>query len=93
MEIKVKPKAVVTVVLMIALLVCGYFWMKKTAPKRAYKAEIKQLRMISEHQGLEIEVVKQRATLEAMNKGAVPTVNLPPVEPEAKRQAAREANQ
>ena len=89
MNIELKPRKFIAIGLAIAILVVGYFYMKKTAPKRAYKAEIRQLRMISEHQGLEIEVVNQRATLEAMNKAAkagTPTFNLAPPEPEAKRE-------
>ncbi len=95
MNIEAKPRTVVAVMLMIAILVGGYFYMKKTAQVRRYKAEIKQLRMISEHQALEIEVANQRATLNAMKKAvedAIPTYNLTPAQAEEKKKVLEEAN-
>lgn len=85
MEIKgrhlVSGAVVVIVVLIIGI--GGYFWLKKTAPERAYKVELKRLRLVEEHQRLEIEVIKQRATLNAMKKAAedaVPKMRLVPDE-------------
>jgi len=95
MNIEAKPKTVVTLILVIAVLVAGYLYMKKTAPERAYKEELRKLRLIEEHQRLEIEVAKHSATLEAMKKAAedaMPVYSLTPIEQEKKQKALEEMN-
>lgn len=96
MRLELKPRTVVAVVIVIAIVVTGYFYMKKTAPERAYKTELHKLRLVEEHQRLEIEVVKQRATLNAMKKAAedaMPTYNLTPAQAEEKKKVLEQANQ
>lgn len=68
MKIEAKPRTLVKIGLAIVILVGGHFYMKKTAPARRYKAEIKQLRMIDEHQSLDIKVYKQKIELEAIRR-------------------------
>lgn len=83
MNIEAKPRTLVTLGVIIAFLVAGYFYIQKTKPERMYKAELRKLRIIEEHQRLEIEVANQRATLNAMKKAAedaVPTMRLVPDE-------------
>lgn len=78
-------KTIITVLITILILLGGYFYVKRTAPVRSYKAEIKQLRLISEHQSLEIEVQKQKIEIEAIKKAAkknTPTYELTPKESE-----------
>jgi len=80
---QVKEKHLVIIIIAVVIAIGGYMWFKKTAPERKYKGEIKQLRLISEHQGLEIEVIKQRAKLAAMKKAAkaaIPAMRLVPDE-------------
>lgn len=95
MRIDLKPRTFVTIVLVIAILVAGYFYKKKTAPERAYKAEIYKLRLVEEHQRLEILVKEQGTTLAAIKKAAedaTPTFNLTSVQQEEKRKVLEEAN-
>jgi len=76
-------KTVIAVVLTVLILVGGYFWMQKTAPKRAYKAETKQLRLMKEHQTLQIEVMNLNAEIERLQAEAkknTPTYELTPKE-------------
>lgn len=61
-------KTIITVLVTILILAGGFLYVKKTAPIRAYKAEIKQLKLISEHQALEIEVQRQKMEIEAIKK-------------------------
>lgn len=85
MNIEAKPRTLITVGIIIAFLVAGYFYIKKTAPERAYKAELRKLRIIEEHQRLEIEVTKQRAILDAMKKAAEDAVPKYTLTPEQKQ--------
>lgn len=81
MNLEVKPRMVIAVVLTIAILVGSYFYIRKTAPEWAYKAEIKKLKLISEHQALEIEVARQRFELAEIKKNIdknTPTIELAP---------------
>ena len=92
---EVKKSTLVMVVMIIAVLVAGYFYYQKTAPERKYVKELKALRLVEEHQRLELEVANQRATLDAMRKAAedaVPKYNLTPAEAEDKQKALKEAN-
>lgn len=94
MNIEAKPKTVVTLVLVIAVILAAYFYLQKTKPMRTYKTEVKRLRIIEEHQRLEIEVTKQKATLDAMKKAAedaMPTYTLTPEQKEEKKKVM-EAN-
>ena len=91
MEIKVKPKTIVAVVIVIAILIGGYFYMRRTAEMRQYKTEIKQLRLITEHQGYEIKVIEQKAKLESLKAGPTMPPAESPREQELRRKA--EANQ
>lgn len=84
MNIEAKPRTVIIAVLIIAVLVGGYFYREKTAPERKYKWEIKQLRLMSEHQGLEIEVIKQGkelSVLKAELERKKPVYKLTPEDP------------
>ena len=84
MKIEAKPRTLVAIGLLIAILVGGYFYLQKTKPERVYKSELRKLRIIEEHQRLEIEVANQRATLNAMKKAAkaaVPRMRLVPEDP------------
>lgn len=95
MNIEAKPRTVVVVVVAIVIVVGGYFYVKKTAPERAYKVELKRLRLVEEHQRLEIEVINQRATLNAMKKAAedaIPKYTLTPAEKEEFEKSLEEAN-
>jgi len=81
MELKERHWVIFFLVMVIAL--CGYMYFKKTAPERKYKSEIKQLKLISEHQDLELEVALQRKDLEQLKKEAeqnMPRLNLTPPE-------------
>lgn len=81
---QIKEKHLIIIILAVAIAVCGYLWFRKTAPERKYKWEIKQLKLIQEHEALEIEVAKQRAKLEAMRKAAEanrPAYKLTPEDP------------
>lgn len=80
MEIKVKPRTIVTVGLVIAVLVAGYFYLIKTAEVRRYKAETKQLRLIDEHQKLELSIIRQKAELDELQKNP-PQMSIPPPMP------------
>jgi hypothetical protein len=68
---------IITILLTIVVLAGGYFYHTKTLEVRRYKAEIKQLNLISEHQRLEIEVTKQRIEFNALQKKP-PVINLSP---------------
>ncbi len=98
MEIKVKPRMIVEVVIVIAIVVGGYFYMVKTAEIRKYKTEIKQLRLIDEHLKLEISVIRQRSELTEIKKGPQRSAppQMPPMESpreqELSRKALEEAN-
>jgi len=61
-------RTIITVLLTILILGACYLYIKKTDTTRRYKAEIKQLKMISEHQALEIEVQRQKIEIEAIKK-------------------------
>jgi len=83
MNIEAKPRTLVAVVVAIVIVVGGYFYLQKTKPERMYKAEIHKLRLVEEHQRLEIEVMKQRALLDAQKKAteaAIPKMRLVPDE-------------
>lgn len=83
MKIEAKPRTLVAIGIMIAIVVGGYFYMKKTKPKRVYMRELRMLRIVEEHQRLEIEVANQRAKIQAMKKAAedaVPKMRLVPEE-------------
>lgn len=88
MNIEAKPKTLVTVGILIAFLVAGYFYLQRTAPKRAYTAELQKYRLIEEHQRLEILIMKQKVELDAMKKAAeaaIPKYNLTPAQAEEKK--------
>ena len=96
MEVKLSPKKIVVAVVAVLILVGGYFYLQKTAEVRGYKAETKQLRLISEHQEVEIKVIEQKARLESLTKGP-PDPPIPPSESpreqELRRKALEEANE
>lgn len=93
---KIDLKTFIAVIVTILILVGGYFYMKKTAPKRAYKKELRTLRLVEEHQRLEIEVAKQRATINSMKKAAedaMPVYTLTPAQQKEKDEAIEEMNE
>ena len=95
MKIEAKPRTVIAVVVVIMILVGGYFYREKTKPERTYKGELRKLRLVEEHQRLEIEVANQRSVIESMKKAAkdaVPKYTLTPEQQEEKREALEEAN-
>lgn len=82
---KIDSKMPITVMVTVMVLVGGFFYMKKTTPTRTYKAEIKQLKLICEHQALEIEAQKQKMEIDAIKKEIekkTPAYKLTPKEPE-----------
>lgn len=82
---EVKEKHYVLFILAVVIAICGYVWFKRTEPIRKYKAEIKQLKLISEHQDLEIEVALQLKDLAELKEKSsprnVPQYNLTPKDP------------
>jgi len=81
---KENAKTIITVLVTILLLCAGYLYIKRTAPTRQYKAEIKQLKLISEHQALEIEVQRQKMEIEAIKREVekqTPSYKLTPKDP------------
>ena len=92
MEIKVKPSTIVKIVLVVAILVGGYFYIKMTAEVRRYKAETKQLRLISEHQEFEIKVIEQKAKLGSLKADPTMPPTESPREQELSRKVLEEAN-
>jgi hypothetical protein len=74
-------KIIVAVVLTLFAIGGGYLYFTKTAPERAYKAEIYKLKLVREHQALELEATKQRIELDAIKKEIdrkTPTMRLVP---------------
>lgn len=76
--------AFLTIIFMtVLILVGGYFYMQKTGPQRAYKAETKKLRLMKEHQTLQLEVMElnaEIARLQAEAEKNTPTYELTPKE-------------
>jgi len=90
MEVKLNPKKIVVVLLIAVVLAGGYFYMKQTAEIRRYKAEINQLRLISEHQELEIKVIEQKAKLDNLKRGVPP---MPPAESPREQELRRKVEE
>lgn len=85
---KIDLKTIIAVMVTVVILAGGYFYLQRTAQERAYKAEIKKLQLIQEHQALEIEVAKQKIEFAAIKRGTnrnSPVINLTP-KPEKKEQ-------
>lgn len=93
MEVKLSPKKVVVVMLIAAVLAGGYFYMKQTAEVRRYKSETNQLRLISEHQEVEIKVIEQKARLDNLKKGVPSTPPMPPAESPREQELRRKAEE
>jgi len=80
---KVDSKTFIAVVVTMVILLGGYFYLQKTKQERAYIAEIEMLKLISEHQALEITVAKQKIEFANIHKGAKQQViNLNPSPPQ-----------
>ncbi len=98
MEIKVKPRMIVEVVIVIVILASSYLYWVKTAEVRKYKKETRQLRLIDEHQRLEISVIRQKSELTEIQKNPQRSAprQMPPMESpreqELSRKALEEAN-
>ena len=93
MEVKLSPKKIVAAVVVIAILAGGYFYMKQTAEVRRYKSETNQLRLISEHQEVEIKVIEQKARLDNFKRGAPSRPPMPPAESPREQELRRKAEE
>jgi len=96
MKIEAKPRTLVAAVLVIVILVGGYFYMNKTAPKRAYVRQLKDMRLIHERQQLDIEIYEQQkrlAAIKAEKEAAIPTYELTPAQKAEKTKVIEGLNQ
>ena len=79
---KIESRTIIAVLVTVVILVGGFLYMKGTAQERAYKAEIRKLKMISEHQALEIVLAKQKKEMQSLQQ---PVTTLTPATPLEKK--------
>lgn len=74
-------KVVLFVFVSLGLILGGHYWYKSGEAERTYTKETAKLRLIREHQGLQLEVMRINAEIERLKEEAekdVPVYELSP---------------
>lgn len=73
-----------TVIVFAAILIAGCGMELKPKPEKAYKNETAKMKMVKEHQMLQLEILRINAAIakmKALEDAMMPTYELAPVEP------------